>query len=185
MNDRRHVRRGEDAERERSPGLRSERREHPETASILDLQGSAGNRAVAQLLETRDRHSALAPLQRQPLDQAPGAEPTDSRTQANGTVTIPEMELVMPIISFQQQVKGTNEPKSEAGEVVVSIALASLDPRISEAVAKGTHFETITIAIGSSTTFTLHSVVLSSFNVGSEIATLSLNFTSIEVGSGG
>jgi hypothetical protein len=186
MTDRRHLRRDEDADKEPSPPPGRERRENPETASILDLQGSVGNRAVAALLVSREADAALAPLQRQPADQAPGAEPAnDGKTSATGTMTIPEMDLVMPILSFQQQVGRTRQPKDSSGEVFVAIALESLDPRIQEAAAKGEHFDTITVAIGPKSTFTLHSVVFSSFNVGSNTATLSLNFTSMEFSPGG
>jgi hypothetical protein len=184
VNDRRHVRRGEAAEQEHSQAPRPEWRENPETASILNLQGSAGNRAVAQLFESRDGDAAHAPLQRQPADQAPGAEPTDSRTSAAGTMSIPDMEMVIPILSFSQQVGGPGQRKTPSGEVVVSIAIESLDPRIAEAVAKGKGFATITIVVGSST-FTLHSVIFSSFQIGSDVATLSLNFTSMEFSPGG
>ncbi len=176
MNDRRHLRRDDDADRELSPAPRRERRESPEAASILDLQGSVGNRAVAQLLE----------LQRQPADQAPGAEPAnDGPTTASGTMTIPEMKLAMPILSFSQQIGRPREPDSTAGEVVVTISMESLDPRIAEAVAKGREFETITVTIGTKSKFTLHSVVFSSFQLGSDMATLSLNFKSMEFSPGG
>ncbi len=183
------MRRDEEPDAHRSPAPGPERRENRETATILDLQGSAGNRAVAQLLETResrdardarDAAPARATLQRQPADQSPRAEPTDSRTTATGTMSIPEMEVDMPILSFARRVSGPGSPKTSAGDVEVAIALGSLDPRISEAAAKGRQFATITIQVGSRT-FTLHSVVITSFNVNSEIATLSLNFTSIDV----
>jgi hypothetical protein len=174
----------EDVVKGRSPAPRPERRENPEAASIIDLQASAGNRAVQALLESRAADPALAPLQRQPADQAPGAEPADTRTSAAGTMTIPDMDLVMPILSFQQQVGRPNQPKTESGEVIVAVALENLDPAIQEAVAKGRHFDTITVAIGSKSTFTLHSVVFSSFQVGSDIATVSLNFASMEFSPG-
>ncbi len=183
MNDRRHVRRDEEADAHRSPAPGPERRENRETATLLDLQGSAGNRAVAQLLESRDKRDAapaLATLQRQPADQAPGAEPADSRSTATGSMTIPEMDVDMPILSFARRISGPGSAKTSAGDVEVAIALESLDPRIAEATAKGRHFATITVDIGSQT-FTLHSVVITSFNVGGDIATLSLNFTSIDV----
>lgn len=186
MNDRRHLRRDEDADRERSPAPQRERRENPETASILDLQSAVGNRAVAQLLESREGDAAPTTLQRQPADQSPAAEPAnEGTTSATGTMSIPEMDLAMPILSFSQQVGGPGERKRSSGDVVVSIALESLDPRIQEAVAKGKQFATITVALGSGTTITLRSVVFSSFQVGSNIATLSLNFASMEFSPGG
>ena len=100
-----------------------------------------------------------------------------------GTMSIPEMKLAMPLVSFSQQAGRPTQPKTSSGEVVVSIALKDLDPRIAEAVAKGKQFATITVAIGSKTTFTLRSVVFSSFQIGSDIATLSLSFTSMDVGT--
>ena len=186
MNDRRHLRRDDDADRERSGAPRHERRETPETAAVLDLQSSVGNRAVTQLLESRDSDAAPMTLQRDPVDQAPTADPAnEGKTSATGTMTIPEMDLEMPILSFSQQVANPNQPKTPTGEVAVTIALESLDPRIQEAVVKGKQFATITVAIGSKTTVTLHGVVFSSFQLSSDIATLSLNFTSMEFSPGG
>ena len=63
--------------------------------------------------------------------------------------------------------------------------MESLDPRISEAVAKGKQFDTITVVIGSRSTFTLRSVVFTSFQVSSDTATLSMNFASTEFSPGG
>lgn len=176
MNDRRPLRRDEDADKEHTRATRRERRENPDTASILALQASAGNRAVTARLE----------VQRDPADQAPAAEPAnEGTTTASGTISIPEMDLVMPILSFSRQVQGPGERKSESGDVVVTIAMESLDPRISEAVAKGRQFDTITVVIGSRSTFTLRSVVFTSFQVSSDTATLSLNFASSEFSPGG
>jgi hypothetical protein len=185
VNDRRRLRRDDDTDRDQAPTRPAGRHDNPATAAILDLQSSAGNHAVGQLLQTGAHDPALVPLQREPVDQAPGAEPTDTRTSAGETMTIPELELVMPILSFQQQAGRPNQPKSESGEVVVTLAIEKLDPRIAESVAKGRQFATITIVIGSRSTITLSGVVLSSYSVGSDTATLSLNFTSIVFGQAG
>lgn len=98
-------------------------------------------------------------------------------------MSIPDLELTVPILSFSRQVSGPRQPKDESGEVVVSIALDKLDPRIAQAVSSGKQFASITVVLGS-TTLTLSDVIFASFNVGSEIATLSLNFQKIEVGKG-
>jgi hypothetical protein len=175
MNDRRHLRRDEDADKEQSPAPRRERPENSETASIRDLQASAGNRAVAQLLEARNADPVLAPVQREPGGWKPGAKPAE-----NSTMTIPDMKLTMPILSFSQLDRGAGRAKDQSGEVSVTIPLESADARISEAVVTGTQFDTITIALGSRQTFTLHGVVIASIQMGPDMAGLSLSFTSME-----
>ncbi len=101
-----------------------------------------------------------------------------------GTMTIPDMELVVPIHSFSQQIKGAGRLKDSSGDVTVTIPLDGFSPRIAEAVSKGRHFDTITVTIGSQL-FTLHGVVIESLQMTIETFALSLNFTSIEVGKGG
>ena len=189
MNDRRQMRRDEDGDRERSSAPQRERRENPEAASILDLQGSAGNRAVAQLLETRDSRDtraapALATLQRQPVDQGSEAEPTDTRTSAVGTLSIPDLEMAIPILSFSHSASGTREPRTASGEVFVSMAVERMDPRLVDWMVKGKPFAVITVAVGSKATFTLRGVQISSINVSGDTASLSLSFESIEFGPG-
>lgn len=175
---RRHQLPEDDATRERSRTTRSEPRHRPETASILHLQASAGNRAVQGLLEMQ--------VQRQPAGEAPAAEPAnEGKSSASGTMSIPDMDISVPIISFMQQVGGAREAKGSSGEVVVTIALEHLDPGISKATADGRRFDTITVTIGSKATFTLRGVVFSSLNMGSDMATLSLNFTSMQFSPGG
>lgn len=186
MNARRRLSRDEDADKAQSPAPRHERRENPETASILDLRARAGIRAIAALLEQRGADASVATLQRQPAEQAPTAEPAnEGKTSAAGTMSIPEMDLEMPIISFMQQARATGRPKDSSGEVVVSIAMESLDSKIHQAAATGKQFDTITVTIGSGATFTMHSVVITNFQLGSDMATLSLNFTAMEFNPGG
>lgn len=170
MNDRRHLRREGDTDKERWSALPHERRDNPETASILNLQGSAGNRAVAQLLE----------VQLQPPEPAPGAEPTDTRTSGVGTMNIPDLELTISILNFSRQGSGTQQPKTPSGEASVSFAVASMDPRLVEAMTRGTRFAEITVAIGTKATIKLHGVMISGINVSGDTASLTLSFDSME-----
>lgn len=184
MSDRRQVRKGEDADERRSAARSPERREGRDTGPILDLQARAGNRAVAALFGTHPANSTRAPVQRQPGDQSPTAEPAnEAGTSAGGTMTIPDPDLAVPLLSVSMQVGGTGQQRGSSGEVVVSIAIKSLDSRITQAVAKGSRFAKITVAVGAQT-FTLRDVVFSSFSMGSDVATVSLNYTSIELGAG-
>ena len=176
MIDRRQLRRVEEADKERSPGPGREPRKSAEAASILDLQGSAGNRAVAQLLESRNADPTLAPLQRQPSGWRPGSESAN-----DGRMTIPDMKLTMPIRSFSHQDGGARDTKDQSGVVNVTIAFGSHDAEIAEAAAKGRQFDTITIALGARQTFTLHSVIISGYTSANEVTGLSLSFTSMEL----
>ena len=170
MNDRRHVRRDEEATELQVSAPRRERRESSEAASILNLQGSAGNRAVAQLLE----------VQRQPPEQAPGAEPTDTRTSGVGTMTIPELKMAISILHFSLQGNGMQQPKGPGKEAHVSFPTASMDPAFIEAMTRGKPFAEVTVALGTKATFKLHGVLIASVNVSGDVASLSLTFNSME-----
>ena len=184
MNDRRHLERDENAERGRSTAAPRERNENPETAAVLDLQERAGNRAVAGMLETRPADARGATLQLQPAGQAPTAEPAkDEKTSAGATMTIPEMKLSIPILSYSLQSGRPDTRKTPTGELTVSMALKDLDPRIAQAVARGDRFETITVEAGTHK-ITMKGVMFSSSQIGGEIATLTLSFTSIDFGQG-
>lgn len=181
MNDRRHLRRDEDADKEQSSTTPRARRENHENASILDLQASAGNRAVAQLLESREGDPAPAPVQRQwsAPKPAPAPEPTDRGPTPTGTMTIPDVKLTMPIISFSYPNLGARDAKDKSGVVDVKIPLERADAWIYGAVSGGRHFDTITIA-NSRQTVTLHSVVISNMSIAHDMAQISLSYTSME-----
>lgn len=180
MNDRRHLGRDEETVKGRAPTL--ERHENSDSAAILELQGRAGNRAVAAMLEAHGAEAARSPVQRQPEGQALPAEPAnEGKTSAAGTMTLPELDMTVPIASFQQQVGRPAQPKEASGEVMVTVAIADLDPRIAQAAARGDRFAEITVTIGAKT-ITMHEVVFSGFNIASDYAALTLNFTSIEPG---
>jgi hypothetical protein len=146
--------------------------------SILDLQARAGNQAVAELLAAPGV-DAVGPvaLQRDATDAAPA----DDRDQAGpARMAIPELELDLPLQSFQQT-PGRGPGRGQSGdEFVVTMAAGKGDVRLQEAAAKGRSFAVVTITFGSMT-FTLHGVVISSFQVGGDISTFTLNFTSVEV----
>ena len=63
--------------------------------------------------------------------------------------------------------------------MTVTLSAKDLDPRLWEAAAKGRQFSTITITIGQAT-ITLHGVVISGVNMGTDAASLTLNFSSME-----
>ena len=172
------LRREDDGERTRPPGSRVDR-QSPAADSILGLHDHAGNRAVASLLTSRGVAVARVPVQRYTPGKAPPpGKANDGKTSASGTMTIPDWKLSVPITSFSQQVKGPNREKEPGGEATVTIALADMNPKLSEAAAKGRHFDTITITIGS-TTLTLHGVYISGLNVGTETVGLTFSFDSI------
>jgi hypothetical protein len=178
MFDRRLRREGE-GELTRPPVSRADS-QRPAADSILVLHDRAGNRAVASLLTARGRAPTRVPVQRDTPAKTPGpGKGTDGKTSASGTMSIPDLKLSLPILSFSQQVRGTNREKETAGDATVTIALSDLDPRLSEAAAKGRRFDTITITIGSGTTLTLHGVFISGVNIGAETVGLSFSFDSI------
>jgi hypothetical protein len=185
VSDRRHLQQDADPDQRLTAQPQRDRRDDPGTAVILDLHHRAGNRAVAALLAPHEAGGTRAAVQRAPEDQAPPAAPVnEGKKSATGTMTISELDLTTPITSFSQQVGRTNEPAGSQGEVVVTIAAENLDPRLTQAAATGRRFDTVAIAIGAQT-LTLHGVVISSFSLGSDAASMGLNFTSIELGSGG
>ena len=181
MNDRRRLHAEEDPERARYGTVRPDRRDDPRSASILDLQGRAGNQAVAELLGGRASDAARTPVQR---DVPKGETDTKGgKTSGAGTMTIPTLDMAVPILSFSQQAGGAGQKKESGGEVTVTLSEADVDARIWQAAASGRHFDLITIALGTST-FTLHDVVISSVNTGSGTVSVGLNFGSMEFGSG-
>ena len=95
-------------------------------------------------------------------------------------MSIPDMEVEMPLLSFQKDVDRPQEPKSEAGEVVVMVELKDFDPRLAKAVADGRHFETITVKVGEKATFTLSDVVFSSLQTGSAVVSMTLDFSKMK-----
>jgi hypothetical protein len=157
----------------------AESRHASEPADLLGLQGLAGNRAVAALLETPGADAGRTPVQLQP-EGPTNAEPAGDGTKSGtATMAIPRLDLSIPILSFSQQAGRPNQPKQESGEMVVTFALKDFDPRIAEAAAKGVPFEPITITIGT-TTLTLHNVALSSYSISQDTVALGLNFASME-----
>jgi hypothetical protein len=137
---------------------------------MLELHGADGGRSA---------------VQRQPAGDTPGADPANEggKGSAVGTMTIPDMKMSIPIQSFSRQAQGTGQKKEASGELFVSMAATAMDPRLAQAVARGEHVATITIVAGSQT-FTMHDVFFSGYSISGETASLSLNFASMELGSG-
>jgi hypothetical protein len=161
--------------------------EGSEAESILDLQARAGNRAVSELLSAREG-AAPVPVQRDTGDEKTGAEASGAgKVPSSYTMSIPQLELTVPIESVQQasgpRGGDTNRAPTPSGEVIVTVSADNLDQRLVEAAMKGRPFATITIAIGTAT-ITLHNVVISSFQMGTGSATLQLNAQSIDYASG-
>ena len=160
-------------------------------AAIVDLQATAGNRAVTELLGPTAGDVAI---QRDTTDGTPPAEPTDTSTATGSTMSIPDLKLSVRVESVQQGGRGggrvggagSKGEGSTSGEVTVTFKAEDLDPRLMEAAAKGRQFGVVTITIGS-VTMTLHDVVISSAQMSGETASLSLNFSSREFtpGAGG
>ena len=157
-------------------------------AAILDLQATAGNRAVTELLGPMAGDVAI---QRDTTDGTPAAEPTDTSTATGNTMSIPDLKLSVPVESVQTAVNGADRGTSgrgsreqtTSGEVVVMFRAEHLSPALFAAVAQGQQFAVVTITIRSST-LTLHGVVISGAQKGGETASLTLNFSSREFKSG-
>jgi hypothetical protein len=165
-------------------------------AAILDLQARAGNRAVTELI--RAPGAGDVAVQRDATDGTPTAEPigTEASPTAN-TMSIPDLKLSVVVESVQQGGRGAggaggsggsgaNRERPTSGEVTVTLKAENLDPRLMEAAAKGRHFDVVTITIGS-VTMTLLEVAISSAQMCTDSASLSLNFSSMEFtpGAGG
>ena len=157
--------------------------------AILDLQATAGNRAVTELLAPSTGDVAV---QRETTDESPTAEPTDTTASATRTMSIPDLKLSVPIQSIQMGAQragrgGTGNSSREqatSGEVVVTFGADNLSPALFAAAAQGQQFGVVTITLGAST-LTLHGVVISSAQRSGDSASVSLNFTSREFTSGG
>ena len=158
-------------------------------AAILDLQATAGNRAVTELLAPSTGDVAV---QRETTDESPTAEPTDTTASATRTMSIPDLKLSVPIQSIQMGAQragrgGTGNSSREqatSGEVVVTFGADNLSPALFAAAAQGQQFGVVTITLGAST-LTLRGVVISSAQRSGDSASVSLNFTSREFTSGG
>ncbi len=152
--------------------------------SILDLQAQAGNRAVSELLSAREGAEPV-PVQRDGGDGTPTATPADTGPSPGvNTMSIPELKLGVPVQSVQNSTRGPGGGGSGGGgEVTVTLSAKDLDPRLWEAAAKGRQFSSITITIGQAT-ITLHGVVISGVNMGTNSASLTLNFSSMEFNPG-
>ena len=125
-------------------------------AAILDLQATAGNRAVTELLGPMAGDVAI---QRDTTDGTPAAEPTDTSTATGNTMSIPDLKLSVPVESVQTAVNGADRGTSgrgsreqtTSGEVVVMFRAEHLSPALFAAVAQGQQFAVVTITIRSST----------------------------------
>ena len=172
----------DEAERTRPHGSRLDRPGSHTELDPVNLHDHAGNRAVASLLTSRGGPVTRVPVQRDTPGQAhPPGKADDGKTSASGTMTIPDWKLSIPIASFSQQVKGPNRQKETGGEATVTIALSDMNPKLSEAAAKGRKFDTITIAFDTGDKITLHGVYISGLNIGTETVGLQLNFESISL----
>ncbi len=160
-------------------------------AAILDLQATAGNRAVTELLAAPGTDATTTTAQRDTPNGAPTAEPADSGAPTGGsTMSIPVLDLSVPLMSIQQGKApspggtggaGTAKPESStAGEATVTFKADDLDPRLWTAAADGRTFETVTITFASMT-LTLHGVVLSSVQTARDVVSITLNFSSRDV----
>ena len=157
-------------------GLRLPRREPRDggpRGAVLDLQERAGNQAVAELL-TATPAGDVASVQR----DAPKKD--EKKAVPPPSMQIAELDLDLPITSFQRQAGGTNTPKTEGGDASVTMQSSGQAATFMKALASGQRFATITIKIGTSTV-TLHDVVVSHFAVSGENETLGLSFGSMEV----
>ncbi|HET9344889.1 MAG TPA: hypothetical protein VFO05_04230 [Candidatus Limnocylindrales bacterium] len=167
------MHRDEDPERARTRSARIDQPWSP-AGPILDLQRAVGNQAVAELFSPRAA-DPVATVQRDEADTTTGV----------GTLSIPDLKLDLPISSFQHQVQGPGRARGPGGEVVVTFDKKHLDPRLMKALTDGRVFETITVQVGGRT-ITMKKVVLSGLTMGGDVASMSLNFDSMEFpGEGG
>jgi hypothetical protein len=173
MVDRPRLRKEDELARSRRPASTPDRRDGPRTPSVLDLQRSAGNQAVAQLLAAEA--DASPTVQRDETDTTSGV----------GTMSIPEWKLDVPIQSFQHGASRPNREKAAGGEVYITFDKKHLDARLMKAVTDGKQFEEITVQVGGRK-ITLRKVFLSSISMSGDFVSLSLSFGSIELpGEGG
>jgi hypothetical protein len=98
VSDHQRLRKDDELERSRRAPPPVDRQEPTTADTIRDLQGTAGNRAVAQLLGPDASAPALATVQR---EETGGGD--KGTTKAPGTMTIEELKLAMPIQSLQHQ----------------------------------------------------------------------------------
>jgi hypothetical protein len=186
----RRRRRDEDEWRERAP-----QRDAPQgadTESLLDLQARAGNRAVTELVGAQGTDAGLPQVQRESPDAAPTATPDAEGKPRVDTMSIPELNVAVPIQSIDSSRMGPSgrggsgrdrEKKSTAGELTVLFAAEHFNPKLMEAMNQGREFGTVTITI-STMTITLHGVIISGAHMGRESASISLSFSSMDFDPG-
>ena len=143
-------------------------------AAILDLQATAGNRAVTELLAPTA--GDVAGAARHDRWHA-AAEPMDTTTSATRTMSIPDLKLSVPIQSIQMVAPragrgGTGDSSREqatSGEVVVTFGADTSARRCSPRSPRVNSSPSSTITLGSAT-LTLHGVVISSAKKSGESA---------------
>jgi hypothetical protein len=175
MSDRQRL--GKDDEGDRTRHARPPvGREPADADSILGLQGTAGNQAVAGLLG-RDAKSGPATIQR---DEKGGGD--KSTSSAPGSMTIPEIKLTLPIQSFQQQLSpgiARGRERKTGGDVIVTFTEKDLNPRLMKAATDGKAFATITIQVGA-VKVTLNKVLVSGISMTGGTVMLQLTAAEIE-----
>jgi hypothetical protein len=168
-----HVRRyrrphGSDVERELGAQASANERHDP----LPELQRTAGNRAVAELLGAQ-RVDAPATVQRQPADGAESANAGE--VTAAGSMTIPELDKTLPILAFSRRADRTQKGEATSGEAELVIEIEHLDPRIQQAMLNGRKLATVVVTVGP-IKVTMKNVLISGVHVTREHATVSLVF---------
>ena len=158
--------------------------------AILDLQATAGNRAVTELLAPstgdvavqRETTDELADCRAHRHDRVGHSHHVDPGPQA---LRARSQSIQM---GAQRAGRGgtgnSSREQATSGEVAATFGADNLSPALFAAAAQGQQFGVVTITLGAST-LTLHGVVISSAKRSGDSASVSLNFTSRELTSGG
>jgi hypothetical protein len=137
---------------------------------VLELQRSAGNKAVAERIEVaRD-----------------GTAPPETQSKAK-TLTLDKLSRPLDLlsVSLKSAASGTGTSgggQTELHEIVVTAQMDDLAPEIQQALAKGRHLGNGDITMGS-TIIHMSDVVISNIQLGSspsEPYTFTLNFSGVE-----
>ena len=138
---------------------------------VLELQRSAGNKAVAERIEVaRD-----------------GTAPPEAQSKAK-TLTLEKLSRPVDLLSVSLKSSTPSGPgtsgsgKTELHEIVVTAQLDDLAPEIQQALAKGKHLGDGDLTMGS-TIIHMTDVLISNIQVGnspSDPYTFTLNFAGVE-----
>lgn len=166
----------------RELGPRRDAPREGDAESLLELQAQAGNRAVTELVGVHGADAGRSSVQRDLADGTQTATPdADKGAKPRvDTLSIPELNLAVPVLSFEGSQSGRRGPGEE---VTVTFAPEHMTARLWEAMTKGREFGTVTVTLGPMTV-TLRGVIITAAQMSPNAASLTLNCSKMVIDPG-